>query len=270
MTYVPLSATDLALAAILMALTGVISLTFRLGLERTLAVSAARMVVQLAVVGFVLKLIFDSGSAVWTALFAVVMLIATGFEASSRQERRIAGWRTHALGAAAPFFAGLLATVFAMTAIVEADPWYAPRFVLPILGMMVGNALSGVSLVLESMTSGAIRERAAIEARLSLGASRFEAMQDVLRRGLRTGLLPILSAMAVTGLVSLPGMMTGQILAGADPVEATKYQIMIMFLIAGATGMAVVFAGIGAVWLLTDDRHRLRTDRIVAPRVQGR
>jgi putative ABC transport system permease protein len=129
--------------------------------------------------------------------------------------------------------------------------------------MMIGNALAGVTLVLDTITSAATREKSAIEGRLALGATRWDALQDVLRRGLRTGLTPILSAMAVAGVVSLPGMMTGQILAGADPVEAMKYQIMIMFLIAGATGVAVVLAGLISVALLTDERHRLRLDRLV-------
>ena len=129
--------------------------------------------------------------------------------------------------------AGLIATLFAATAIIAADPWYAPRYVLPILGMMLGNALSGTSLVLDSMTQGAMRERAAIEASLALGATRFEAMRGVLRRALTTGLMPILTAMAATGIVSLPGMMTGQILAGIEPIAAAKYQVMIMFLIVG-------------------------------------
>ena len=105
-------------------------------------------------------------------------------------------------------------------------------------------------------------ERAAIEARIALGSSRFEALHDVLRRALRTGMMPILNGMAASGIVALPGMMTGQILAGADPVEATKYQILIMFLLAGATAAGVVLAGVGAVLLITDDRHRLRLERI--------
>ena len=87
-------------------------------------------------------------------------------------------------------------------------------------------------------------------------------MGETLRLALRTGLMPILNAMAASGIVSLPGMMTGQILAGVDPIEATKYQIMIMFLIAGATALGVVIAGYAGVLLITDNRHRLRLDRL--------
>jgi putative ABC transport system permease protein len=266
MTYVSLTPFDLALAALLLLLTALLSFAFRLGLERSLAVAAARMCLQLGVVGFVLKLVFESGSLLATGLFALMMLLATGYEAASRQERRFLGYASYLLGGAAPFVAGLVASLFAVGVIIGSEPWWAPRFFLPIMGMMIGNALAGVTLVLDTITSAATRERGAIEARLALGATRQEALQDVLRRGLKTGLTPILSAMAVTGLVSLPGMMTGQILAGADPVDATKYQVMIMFLIAGATGLAVVLAGLVAVWLLTDERHRLRLDRLAPQR----
>lgn len=262
MTYVSLSLLDLVLAASLMVVTGLISFAFRLGLERTLLTSALRMCVQLAAVGFILKIVFESGSSLYTLLFGLVMLVATGYEAAKRQERLFKGASSYVLGAAAPFLAGLLATMFAVTAIVGVEPWNDPRYLLPLLGMMVGNALAGAILVLDTITSAAVREKPAIEARLALGATRIEAFSELLRRGLRAGLTPILSAMAVSGLVSLPGMMTGQILAGADPVEATKYQVMILFLIGGATGLAVVLAGFGAVALLSDERHRLRLDRL--------
>lgn len=262
MTYVSLTPFDLALAALLLVLTAGLSLGFRLGLERSIATSALRMCVQLVVVAFVLKLVFESGSLLATGGFALMMLVATSYEVTSRQERRFQGIASYLIGGAAPFLAGLVASVFAVTAIIGSEPWWAPRFLLPILGMMIGNALAGVTLVLDTITGAAMRERSAIEGQLALGATRMEALQDVLRRGLKAGLTPILSAMSVAGLVSLPGMMTGQILAGADPVEAMKYQVMIMFLIAGATGIAVVLAGLVAVALLTDERHRLRLDRL--------
>jgi putative ABC transport system permease protein len=105
-----------------------------------------------------------------------------------------------------------------------------------------------------------------VEAQLLLGATRWEACRPVLRQALRTGFMPIVNAMAATGVVSLPGMMTGQILAGADPNEAVKYQILVMFLISGATGLAVIGSVYGAVLRLTDDRHRLRLERLQPPR----
>ncbi len=123
--------------------------------------------------------------------------------------------------------------------------------------MVLGNALTGVSLVFDTMPAGARREARTIEARLALGHTRFEALGNIRTRALTSGLIPILKAMSVAGVVSLPGMMTGQILAGADPVEAAKYQIMIMFIIAGSTGLAVLAAAFGATYLVTDARLRL-------------
>lgn len=262
MTYVELQPFDLVLSALLLLANGVVSIWFGLRLERAIAVAAVRMAVQLAIVALALKWIFALDSLLWTAAFALFMTAAAGYEVVTRQERRIAGFASIALGTGAPFAAGLFATMFAVAAVIGPDPWYAPRYVLPVFGMMLGNALTGTSLVLDSMTSAAVRDRQAIEARLALGAGRFEALDAILRRALMTGLMPIVTAMAATGVVSLPGMMTGQILAGIDPVSAAKYQVMIMFLIAGSTGLAVVAAGLGAAFLLTDERHRLRLDRL--------
>jgi len=150
--------------------------------------------------------------------------------------------------------------------VIGPQPWYAPRYVLPILGMVLGNTLTSISLALQTLTEGAERERGAIEARIALGATRFEAFADVLRRAIVTAMTPLLNTMSVAGIVSLPGMMTGQILAGADPAEAAKYQIMIMFVLSGASGLGALAAAYGGVLLLTDARHRLRLDRLTAAR----
>jgi len=87
-------------------------------------------------------------------------------------------------------------------------------------------------------------------------------MRPFTRRALRTGFMPIINSMAATGIVSLPGMMTGQILSGVDPTEAVKYQLLVMFLIGGSTGLGVLMAVLGSVHRLMDDRHRLRLDRL--------
>ena len=261
MSYVSLTPLDLALSATLILINAALSWGFRLGLEKSLVIAAVRMVVQLLLIGLVLKFVFAATSPLWTLLLALIMVLAAGYEVAQRQER-LKGWASAGLGTGALLFVGIVATSFAVAGVIRPDPWYAPRYVLPILGMVLGNALTGVSLVLDTVADATARERAGVEARLALGATRFTALEGPLRRGLKTGLMPILNAMAASGIVALPGMMTGQILAGVDPVEATKYQILIMFLIAGTTGLGAVLAGVGAVLLLTDDRHRLRLDRL--------
>ena len=92
-------------------------------------------------------------------------------------------------------------------------------------------------------------------------------MHPAIRAALRSAFMPIVNSMAATGLVALPGMMTGQILAGADPMEAVKYQILVMFLIAGGTCLGSVAAAYGGAWRLTDARHRLRLDRLAPAKV---
>ena len=265
MSYVPLTPLDLALAAALLLVNAAVSWLFTLRLERTLAIAALRMVVQLALIALVLKFIFAQTSPVWTLLLALVMVSAAGVEVMTRQHRRLGGWQPWALSTATLLFIGLAITGLGVGVIVGPEPWYAPRYVLPILGMVLGNTMTAMSLVLDTFSETASRERAAVEARLALGARRFEAMSGVLHVALRTGMVPILNAMATAGIVALPGMMTGQILAGVDPVDAAKYQVLIMFLIASATALGAFCTGLGAVLLLTDGRHRLRLDRLSPP-----
>jgi putative ABC transport system permease protein len=266
LTYHALSLIDLALAGLLLSANAGISFLLGLKLERTLLISAVRMVLQLGAVGFILKFVFEQGSLDLTVAFATVMVLVASWEALSRQRYRIAGaWPQWGLGTTALLFSGTAGTVYAVGLVIGTDPWWAPRMLLPILGMVLGNALTGVSLALDTFSTAVKRERGAIEAQLALGASRFEAMRDVLADALRTAMTPIINAMAAAGVVSLPGMMTGQIMAGADPVEAAKYQIMILCVIAGATALGVLIAGCGGVLLLTDARQRLRAERLVDP-----
>ncbi len=184
-SYVPLSASDLIIAATLIVLNGAISFAYGLKLEKSLAIASVRMVVQLAIVALVLKFIFAQNSAWWTVLFAIVMAVGAGAEIIMRQERRFLSWRALLMSSSPAFVAGLATTCIAL-AVIQPSPWYAPRFLLPILGMLAGNAMSGVSLVVDAITSGAVRERTAIEARIALGATRFQAFEEILRRSLRT------------------------------------------------------------------------------------
>lgn len=262
MNYIVLSYWDLALASLLILINGAISLAFRLGIERQLVWSALRMCVQLGMIGFVLKFIFAQSSIWWTAGLGIVMVLLAGREIFARQSRPFAGPWTYGLGTLTLMFAATLILLVALNGLVKPDPWYAPRYALPMFGMLLGNTMTGISLGLETLMATTARSRAAIEARIALGSSRWQAMREPMTIALRTGLIPIINAMAASGIVSLPGMMTGQILGGVEPVEAVKYQILIMFLIAGSVSLGVLIAVSAAVWRLTDERHRLRIDRL--------
>ena len=262
MNFISVTPIDLAIAAVLVILNGALSIALGLRIEAQLAIAAVRMVVQLLLVGIVLTTLFALVSPLWTGLAALAMVLFAGREIVARQERRLLGAWAYGLGTACMLVAATIVTVFALTTQVQPDPWYNPRWSLPLLGMILGNTMTGISLGLHTLTTTVVRERAAIEARLALGASRNEALQSASRSAVRTALMPIVNAMAASGLVALPGMMTGQILAGIEPIEAVKYQILIMFLIAGGTSLGAVTAVAGGVYRLTDARHRLRLDRL--------
>ncbi len=263
---IPVTDRDLVVAASLLLIHGGLSLGLGLGVGRQVLVAALRMVVQLLLVGLVLVWLFESVSPLTTGLAALVMILFAGREVSARQERRLGGAWGYGLGTGAMLFATVTVTVFALGTALRPDPWYDPRYAIPLLGMVLGNTMNGISLGLHALSTGLHRERAAVEARLCLGATRWEATRSVVRGALRTGLMPIVNSMAATGLVALPGMMTGQILAGADPDTAVRYQMLVMFLIAGGTALGSVVAVYGGVLRLTDERHRLRLDRLRAPR----
>jgi putative ABC transport system permease protein len=262
MSYIEIGFGELALASVLVVLNGLLSVVLRLRLEQQLAIATLRMIVQLILVGLVLKALFALVSPMWTGAAAVAMVLFAGREISARQDRRLTGIWSYGLGTGCMLIAATLITIFALTTQLNPKPWYHPRYALPILGMVLGNTMTGVSLGLHSLTTVAARERNAIEAQLALGETRTEAFRPVTQLALKSALMPIINSMAATGLVSLPGMMTGQILAGADPVSAVKYQILIMFLIAGGTGLGALAAVMGAAYRLTDGRHRLRLDRL--------
>lgn len=262
MSSVPLTTLDLALAASFLVIHAALSLALRLGITRQILVAAVRMVAQLALLGLVLETLFRLASPLWTGLAAVVMVLVAGWEARARQKRKLAGWWSYGVGTAAMLTAAGIVTVVGLAAVVGPEPWYAPRYALPLLGMVLGNTMTGIAVGVDTLTTAAARDRTAIEARLALGETKWMALSDTIRDAMRSGLIPIVNAMAATGVVAIPGMMTGQLLAGASPEHAIKYQLLIMFLIAGGTGLGVLAAVYLTASRITDPRHRLRLDRL--------
>ena len=266
MTTISLSAQDLGLAALLVLAVALLSSRLELGVGRRMLIAAARTTAQLLLVGLVLKSLFAHAELHWVALLACVMLLVAGREVLARQQRRFVGAWGYGIGTTSMLLSSFAVTILALTVVIGPTPWYTPQYAIPLLGMLLGNTMNGVSLGLDRLTHQVWQERASVEGRLLLGQSRHEALRSVRRDAMRSGLMPIINAMSVAGVVSLPGMMTGQILAGAPPVEAVKYQVLIMFLIAGGTGLGTA----GAVWLgsqrLFDERDRLRLERLSAPK----
>ncbi len=262
MSIVALTPVDLATAAGLIFLLALLSWRMHLGLVRQLLVAALRTTVQLLLIGMILDALFAHVHAWWMGLMAAIMLLAAGREVMGRQKRRYAGWWGFGMGTISMFLSSFAITILALKVIISVAPWYAPRYAIPLLGMMLGNTMNGIAIGLDRLTATAWDQRTIIEGRLILGSTWRHAIEDIRRESVRSGLIPIINAMAAAGLVSLPGMMTGQILGGNPPMEAVKYQILIMFLIAGGTGLGTM----AALWMgsrrLFDERQRLRLDRL--------
>ncbi len=262
MNLIPLSYLDLAGAAVLVLLLAAVSGWAGLGTGRPLLIASIRMVVQLALIGLVLNTLFAHAHLGWVALLSITMLLVAGREVTVRQRRRLSGGWGYGVGTGAMFVSSFAVTILALLAFVSPEPWYDPRYAVPLLGMLLGNTMNGVALGLNHLFTACYDHREQVEQRLMLGESFSDATANIRQEAIHAGLIPIINAMAAAGVVSLPGMMTGQILAGAAPMEAVRYQLLIMFLIAAGSG----FGLFAAVWAgskrLTDPRHRLRLDRL--------
>lgn len=252
---------ELAIAGLLVVLNAALSLLLNLGLARTVLVAGVRVVAQLLLVGLVLKTVFALDSPLLVAAVVLAMFAAASYEILSRQERKLAGLWALGIGTGTTMLATLFVTTFAMVTL-RPSPWYVPQVTIPLIGIVLGSVMNGVSISLNAFNNAIVRERAAIEARLALGATRFEALKALQRSALRSGMIPVINQMSAAGIITLPGMMTGQILAGMPPFEAAKYQVLILFLLAGGSGLGAIGATYLAVWRTTDDRDRLRLDRL--------
>lgn len=209
-------------------------------LGRQLLWGAARTVVQLVLVGYVLVYLFNLDQ--WYLVLAAlgVMVGVAAATAARRQERPDA--RLHGLMGLAILVGSALTLVYVGALVVSVDPWYNPRYLIPLFGMIVGNAMNGAALAAERLAGEIATRRAEVEAYLSLGASPPRAAREPTRRALRAALIPTVNNLMVVGIVALPGMMTGQILSGESPLLAVRYQIVVMFMLASAVAVTSALA----------------------------
>lgn len=252
--YIDLSAGQVALAALLILINAAVSLALRLGMERRLLVAAVRTIVQLALIGFVLDWVFALGRVEIVLVLMTVMVLIAGLAAVRRTERRFPGIWLNAI--VSMWASSWVITAVALFGIVRVRPWYDPQYAIPLLGMILGNTLNGISLGLDRLTEELRTRRDQVDTLLALGATRWEAAQEPVRRSVRTGMIPIINSMMVVGIVSIPGMMTGQLLAGVDPLSAVEYQIVIMFLIASGTALGTVGVVLLGYRRLFNARHQ--------------
>ncbi|KAJ1867019.1 hypothetical protein LPJ78_001336 [Coemansia sp. RSA 989] len=251
----PLSWGNVALAASMLAINVAISGALRLNLEWQIIIAGARCFVQLTVLGLVLERVFSTESA-------VVVFGMTALEVSEwKAKRTVKGmfWITFVSIFGSAITVGLIGAAFAM----NFDPPFIASKFIPVMGMLFGNTIVGVTLGMESVLAAVDQRRDAIETMLCFGASRWESLRPIAVEAARTAMIPSITAMSITGLISIPGMMSGQILGGADVMDAARYQQVIVFMISASVALGVVISVNSAAFIVVDGQPQLRPERIV-------
>ena len=229
--------TDVLLSGIFIVVAIIISSLERLRLERDTIEAAVRAFIQLMLIGYVLKFVFAANKPIFTTLMIILMVFAGSLEAT----RRAKGIRKPL----PPIFVSMLvATIFVIIitvgmGIISANPVY----LIPVSGIAVGNIMNTMIVSAMRFKQGIKENRNKIEAALALGMSPKAATANLRKQALRLALAPRLDRVKVSGIIHLPGAMTGMILAGASPIKAVKFQIIIMYII--------ICAPFVAAWILS-------------------
>jgi putative ABC transport system permease protein len=235
---IPLDLLDLALALALIGMAIALSRWQQVGLEGQLAIAAARTLLQLIVAGYALAFIFALDRPIAVLIAILVMVTIAAIAAQNRISQKIKHLFPLVWGSL--LASSALTLSYIIIAIVQPPVWYSPQYLIPLAGMVIGNAMDTATLAGERLVSTIDRSTLEIETHLSLGATPAQAVFRYRTEAIRAGLIPLINRMMMVGLVTLPGLLTGQVLAGADPLNAVLYQILILFAIAFANFVAVL------------------------------
>ena len=240
-----------------------ISWKLELKLASPIIVGTFRTFVQLTVLGLILQPIFVWGETHWWIVvgYALLMMLLAAHEAAIRSKYYFKGMYSCVLVSIITNIT--IVSIFAFGVIIRPKPTWNPQYVIPIIGMLLGNSITGIGLSLNSFLTALVEQQRQVELFLSFGASSFEASSGLVREALRAGAMPLLNTMAVIGIVSIPGMMTGQILGGSPVMEAARYQMLIMYLIGACAFGAILMELWIALMIAFDQSCILRNDRFI-------
>jgi putative ABC transport system permease protein len=236
MSTVDISLTEVAASLALIALAIAVSFWRRAELEQDLAVAVLRSFAQLTAIGYVIQAIFDSDS-LW--LVAALLAVMVGFGAFTARSRAKAvpgalGPLVLALGAAAAVTLGLVLAL----GVFEAEP----RYLVPVGGMVIGNSMTAAAVALNRLADEVRGQAALIEAMLALGATSHEAARGLVTRSLRSGMIPLIDSTKTTGIVFFPGTMVGMLVAGAEPIDAVRLQLILLWVLLGSVSLAALIS----------------------------
>ncbi len=231
--------------------------------EKQILIASVRMTVQLTAMGYILMYVFSCPSWWLTSLMILAMISFAVFNALKRVKAAISKQLKFIIGLSL-VLGSLCTAVFFILVVIQVRPWFNPQYFIPISGMIVGNSMTGISLGANRLCSDMREKRPIIENSLMLGAAPARAVKEIVNDAFDCAILPTMNNMLTMGIVSLPGMMTGQILSGTFPITAIKYQIGIMLAILGSTALCVVlFVTLGSRTFFTKDgrlKEEVQTD----------
>ena len=207
--------------------------------EKLLIVATLRMSIQLTIMGYMLMAVFSHPSPLLSLAMVAMMLAVAVYNAVKRVKIAMSPALKRTLAASLIAGYGVAAAIF-IEVVLRVRPWFDPQYFIPISGMIIGNAMTGLALAANALTSSFRQDQATLENALMLGATPRRAAADAIGKAFDSATLPTINNMMTMGLVSLPGMMTGQLLSGTYPLTAIKYQIGIMLAILGCTGLSTV------------------------------
>ncbi|MFD2706004.1 MULTISPECIES: ABC transporter permease [Salibacterium] len=225
--------------------------------SKEILISSLRMTIQLLLVGYILIYLFDNPHPLWTALVVLLMITFAVWNIFRRVRSGLDKKMKQII--AVSMAAGTLSSLIYFNVIViQFSPWYEPRYFIPIAGMIIGNSMTGVTLGVQTLTEGMKDQRHRVESALMLGATPKEASRKIVNQSFDNAILPTINNMVGTGIVFLPGMMTGQILAGVNPVTAIEYQIAILLGVTGAVSLTVILFVQNAYKVFFNEKSQLR------------
>ncbi len=230
---VEISFWQLLLALLFILVAQIASFVYHLGLNKDISIGTVRTFAQLFLMGYVLTFIFSIENLWLTVGIFVIMAISASFIIRGRVREKDVPYMLPTF--LTMFVSYFITAVFVTGLIIGVAPWWEPRYFLPIGGMVIGNSMSALAIALERLFREMRQQKGLIETRLCLGANYREASSEMFRNAVSAGMIPSINAMMGVGLVFIPGMMSGQILAGADPLQAIRYQIIIMLMLVGST-----------------------------------
>nr|WP_227009693.1 MULTISPECIES: iron export ABC transporter permease subunit FetB [unclassified Enterobacter cloacae complex] len=242
---------SLALSMVLVLVAIVVSYREKLGLEKDILWSIARAVIQLIIVGYVLKYIFNVNHAVLTLLMVLFICFNAAWNAQKRSKYIDKAFISSLI--AITTGTALTLAVLVLSGSIE----FTPMQVIPITGMIAGNAMVAVGLCYNNLGQRFSSEQQQLQEKLSLGATPKVASAQLIRDSIRSSLIPTVDSAKTVGLVSLPGMMSGLIFAGIDPVKAIKYQIMVTFMLLATASLSTIVACYLTYRKFYNSRHQL-------------